>query len=255
MKNFILKFLGYSLVAISLLALIGLGSEISEGTSSLDEDWVVLLVILIIASLGVSLLRMNSVAVGNLLLSHSIKKNEKMVEKIGSLEDAIKVFDAQYDKEKSSNIYVGNNIIGECLVNHKKKHKALNGGEKPLLILNSKKSLLTKLFPFTGFVITDKNIYFATLKRSFVTGIFPFKEKPNSIPLEYVTSFQIGEHDTCFGTAYVGHNLMINGQVLGLARLGYGMLYDDKALEYINGLSQYLFDEGFLYEKPQKFSW
>jgi len=255
MKNIIIKFLGYSLVAISLLLLIVFVVGISDGSSSFGEDWGGLLGVLIIGALGISLLKINSIDIGNLLLAHSINKNEKMVEKISTLEDTIKVFDAQYNKEKSSNIYVGNSISEECLVNHKKKHKALNGSEKPLIVLNGKKSLLAKFFPLTGFVVTDKNIYFATLKRSFVTGIFPFKEKPGSIPLEYVTSFQIGEHDTCFGNAYVGHNLMINGQVLGLVRIGYSIAYDKKALEYINRLSQYLFDEGFFYEKPQEFSW
>jgi len=249
MKNIIIKLLAFIIIAIALLAFLGF---LIDDSSTFNQDWGGLIVFAAILAFGVSLLKVgsNTVDIEKVLLAHSINKNKKMVEKISTLEAAIEVFDAQYEKEKSSNIYILDNITEECLASHKEKHKALNSEEKPLFVLNGKKHSRT------GFVITDKNIYFATVKRAFVSGFYPFKENPSSIPLEYVTSFQIGERDACFGNVYIGHSLMINGQVLGLVRLGYGnLLCDDKALEYINELSQYLFDEGFFCEKPQEFSW
>jgi hypothetical protein len=114
---------------------------------------------------------------------------------------------------------------------------------------------MAKLMPFTGFVITSKRIQFSVLKRSFFTGLYPFRVKLTTADLNKVNSFQIGEHDSCYGTAYVGHNLMINDQTLGLVRMGFSITYDEKALEYINGLSKYLFDNGYLTNEPKKFNW
>ena len=175
--------------------------------------------------------------------------------KISDLEKAIKEFDLKYVNEKSKNVYVINAINDECLVNHQKKYLKLDNDEKPLLVLNGKKSLLAKLMPFTGFVVTSKKIHFSLLKRSFFTGLYPFREKPRNLNLESVDSFQIGEHDSCMGSAYVGHDLRINNQTLGLVRLGFSIEYDEEALNYINELSKYLFDNGFLSNPPKEFKW
>ena len=177
------------------------------------------------------------------------------MKKINDLEKAIKEFDLKYVNEKSKNIYVLNLINEECLINHKKKYLKLGSDEKPLLVFNGKKSLIAKLMPFSGFVLTNKQIHFALLKRSFFTGLYPFREKPRSLNLESVDSFQIGEHDSCMGSAYVGHDLRINNQTLGLVRLGFSIEYDENALEYINGLSKYLYDNGFLSNEPKEFKW
>jgi len=174
--------------------------------------------------------------------------------RINKLEEAIKEFDLKYTNEKSKNVIVLDAVDEKYLVYHKKKNLRFDSDEKPLLVLNPKKSF-TLTWGFTYFVITNKYIHFALLKRSFFTSLFFLKEKPDRIKLESVDSFQIGEHDSCFGTAYIGHDLRINNQTLGLVRLGFSMFYDDKALNYINELSQYLFDNGLLSNPPKEFIW
>lgn len=255
MKKIILKLIGIGLVCFGILLLIGFVAQLSEGKPMDKGDWYLLVVTLIFPlGLGISLLRSSSIPIGEIMKAHSLKKSEKMVENISKLEEAIREFDAKYEGKKSANIFMGSTISSEILKGHIKKHASLASEEKPLFILNGVTSVYRKLFAFTGFVITDKNIYFATLKRSFFTGLFPFKEEPSSIPLEYVTGLQIGKHDACYGTAYVGHDLMINGQVLGLVRLGFGMFYDSEAGEYINALSQFLYENNFFTLQPSKIS-
>ena len=175
--------------------------------------------------------------------------------KINEFENALKRFDLKYVKEKSQNVFILDKINNECLMEHQRKYLQLEKDETPIFILNGKKNLISKLIPFTGFVITNKNFHFTLLKNSFFTGIIPFREKPRYLPLKSINDFQIGEHDACFGTAYVGHDLMINNQSLGLVRLGFSVTYEEKALEYINAFSQFLFEEGFLNNAPKNFDW
>lgn len=250
MKKIILKIFGIGLVGVGILLLIGIAA------SPMDKGaWYLLIFTLVFPiGLGISLLRFKTVAIGDILKAHSLNKSEKMVENISKLEEAITEFDVKYEGKKSANIFIQSAISSEILAAHIKKHPLFTGEEKPLLVLNGVTSVYKKLFPFTGFVITDKNIYFSTSKRSLFTSLFPFKEKPGSIPIEYVTGLQIGKHDACYGTNYVGHDLMINGQVLGLVRLGFSMSYDSETGEYINALSQFLYDNNFFTLAPSKIS-
>ena len=185
-----------------------------------------------------------------------MKNNHGMEMKSSNdLESSIREFDSKYPKEKSVNIFIIDDITAEHLSEHNKRYLSLDNDEKPLLLLNGKKGLMAKLMPFSGFVLTNKKIHFSLLKRSFLTGLYPFREKPRNLKIESVDSFQIGEHDACFGTAYTGHDLRINDEALGLVRLGFSIEYDDKALSYINKLSGSLFDSGLLRNSPKEFSW
>ena len=83
----------------------------------------------------------------------------------------------------------------------------------------------------------------------------PLSEKPRKLNLESIDSFQIGEHDSCFGSTYVGHDLVVNEKPLGLVRLGFGLMYDEEALVYINELSKFLFENGFLKSTPKEYKW
>ena len=51
------------------------------------------------------------------------------------------------------------------------------------------------------------------------------------IPLSEIESMAIGDHDICFGSAYTGHKLLVNGQVKGLLRMGGGMEYDETLID------------------------
>jgi len=174
--------------------------------------------------------------------------------KINDLEKAIKEFDLKYVSGKSKNISVLNEITEKQIHFHiSKLHLNLDKDEKPLVLVNTKKGV--RLYGFSGFVLTNKKIHFSLTKRFFFASFLPLSEKPQQLILESIDSFQIGEHDACFGSAYVGHDLVINEKPLGLVRLGFGLMYDEKALVYINELSKYLFDNGFLSNEPKEFKW
>jgi len=50
--------------------------------------------------------------------------------------------------------------------------------------------------------------------------------------------------------------LEINNKKLGLVRLGFkSFLYDDKALKYINDLSMFLYEKGYLTNAPKVYRW
>lgn len=176
------------------------------------------------------------------------------MEKYHELENEIIEFDKMYPNKRSKNIVIGNNVSDKTLTTfHRTLKFELQHEEKILLLLNPKKGII--FYGFTGVVITNMRIFVSPLKRSFFASLIPLRAKTASIPLAQINSFQIGEHDTCFGTAYVGHNFMINGIVLGLVRLGVAVLYDEEARNYINILSSYLHELGYLKEKPVEYIW
>ncbi|MCG6191373.1 hypothetical protein [Maribellus maritimus] len=176
------------------------------------------------------------------------------MEKINQLEGAIREFDTKYVLEKSPNISVLNDITEKQIHFHKSKlHLNLDRDEKPLVLVNTKKGV--RLYGFSGFVLTNKKIHFSLTKRFYFASFLPLSEKPRKLNLESIDSFQIGEHDSCFGSTYVGHDLVINEKTLGLVRLGFGLMYDEEALVYINELSKFLFENGFLKSTPKEYRW
>lgn len=129
----------------------------------------------------------------------------------------------------------------------------LEKNEMPLILVNKPKFLQQK----TAMLITNKNIYYKVLKRSFWTSITQTFAKPfvQVAPFSSIIHFQIGEHDACFGTAYVGHNLEINQESVGLLRMGGGVFLNENIINYINSLSEYLVDKGALKTKPKEYAW
>ena len=121
--------------------------------------------------------------------------------------------------------------------------------EKPLVML-CKSGMF---FMHTKLLITDRHIYYKCLKDSFWTGIFGSLLGINEgkIGWDKVSCLEIADHDLCFGSAYVGHQLKINGEVLGLVRMGSGIYYDEDAIKYLNGLFDFLFKCGILSRGPK----
>jgi hypothetical protein len=174
--------------------------------------------------------------------------------KANELEKSIKEFDIKYDRKRSNMLFILEDITQEHIEFHSKMYLKLEVGEKPLLMLNGKPKIsasLTALHKrtFSGFLITNKKIHFTSFKRSYFSSVLLFREKPNSFTLETVDSFQMGERDNCFGNNYFGHDLIINNMAQGL------VFCEDKALEYINSLSNYLFQNGFLKTEIKEYSW
>lgn len=127
--------------------------------------------------------------------------------------------------------------------------------EHPLILVNKKKFLMNG--KNNGLLITDRGIHFRVFPRAFFTSITMIWKKPieGFSSFEQMRHFQIGEHDACFGTAYVGHNLEIDHMVKGLVRMGTGIEYSEEIIEYINGLAEYLVSKHILLDSPQEYAW
>ena len=54
------------------------------------------------------------------------------------------------------------------------------------------------------------------------------------IPLKQIHNIAIGRHDACIGTAYVGHQLLINGKNMGLLRMGGSVEFNEKAINELS---------------------
>lgn len=129
-----------------------------------------------------------------------------------------------------------------------------NQNEKPLLLLY-KKSLFFDLK--TRLLITDKQIYFKAFPDTFWAGLFGIFMKKNEgcQNIQGLNYLEIAEHDHCFGEAYVGHQLKINDEVIGLIRMGTGVMYDEDAILYLNGLFDTFADNGIIKNRVRKYSW
>lgn len=111
----------------------------------------------------------------------------------------------------------------------------LQPDEKPLLAVNKKIIGTVGGYGWTGILITDKNIYYRLLKDAFWSSVIAIPNK-GRIAMGQVFSMQIGNHDGCLGTAYIGHQLLVNGKVLGLLRMGGAIEFDDKLIDILRGL-------------------
>jgi len=132
----------------------------------------------------------------------------------------------------SKNVFTGDNITAELIEKHCNRYGITCQEEQPILIVND--SIVGSFggYGWTGLMITDKTLYYKCTKDSFLSGLVALSSK-GIIPLEQVHTIAIGHHDTCFGTAYVGHQLVINNEVMGLLRMGGSIEYDEKAISQL----------------------
>ena len=98
-------------------------------------------------------------------------------------------------------------------------------GEKILLLTNKVQENFLGYFR-TGIVITEKAVYCRLQADTFFSTLTLNRSK-KAIPLAEVKSMSIGRTDRCYGTSYEGHQLLVNGKVVGLIRMGAGMGADD----------------------------
>ena len=133
---------------------------------------------------------------------------------------------------KTDCILVGDKLTTDIIT---KSGMKFDNDEKPLLLLY-KKSLF---YDFkTRILITDKNIYYKALPDAFLIGLTcNFAKKiEGKFNLQNLKCLEIGEHDHAIGSAYVGHQLKVNNDVVGLIRMGTDIEYDEEAINYLNGL-------------------
>lgn len=145
------------------------------------------------------------------------------------LEKAIAMLKEQH-RELSKNPYLEGNIPDKVLERHTKWYAPIGSDEKVLFVVNYKIPGTAGKYGWTGMLVTDKAVYYRCLKNSFFSSLVAIAQT-GIIPLSEIESMAIGDHDICFGTAYTGHKLLVNGQVKGLLRMGGGMEYDEKLID------------------------
>ena len=143
-------------------------------------------------------------------------------------------------------------ITPKVLSRHEKAYAAKVPG-KPLMALNRGRPI--GFYTFTGLLLTDEALAFKTVRDFAFSSIWWFKGRKEVMPLREVRSFQIGRHDRCLGTNYIGHQLLVNGEVMGLVRMGGGITFDEKPLRAINGFAQFLFEKGVADAAPKEYAW
>ena len=141
----------------------------------------------------------------------------------------------------------------------------LQQGETPLLALKTWMNVTDKIGSFakskfgglsgvTSFLqkskmgtmmITDRRMVWVRLRSdTFGAGLALVGTINGEIALEAIQSANIGDHDHCIGTAYMGHQLVVNGQVVGLLRMGAGVVFDEETIDYLNKLFETCFGKG-----------
>ena len=153
-----------------------------------------------------------------------------------NLENAILNY-AKSSQSKSKSVFLAGDIPAKVLDCHKKRHAAFEPSEKVLMAVNHKIIGSFGGYMWSGLLVTYSRLYFKCIKDSFLSGLVPLSTK-DSLPLMEINSIEIGEHDGCFGTAYIGHQLIINNEVKGLLRMGGDMMYDEKMIDELNSLFQ-----------------
>ncbi len=153
------------------------------------------------------------------------------------LENAVKTYQ-ESSLQKSKKLFLLDAIPAKTLNVHKEIYANIPVGERAMVLFGHVGAIRIGSWGCTGVVITDKKLYYRTLKDAFLTSITNKKGEEGSISLEKIKDLRIGEHDHCYGTNYVGHQLIINGIVLGLVRMGSGIMYDEEMMDGINQLGK-----------------
>ena len=138
--------------------------------------------------------------------------------KIENIQKAIETYCASH-LPKCKQIYLGDNIPQEQIAAHKKHYAPMSDDEKVLLLVDKIPMGWRGSF-FMGLCITDRFVYYKLMKDTFFA---PYQKKIKGVmPIENVTSIDIGSDDHAIGTNYDGHQLLINGSVIGLLKMGNG---------------------------------
>ena len=149
-----------------------------------------------------------------------------------------------YSGKATKSIRFGSEIPNQLIEKHKKKYLDMSSDEEVLVLLEGQRFGGA----FTGVTITNRKIHYQTLKKSIFTSVLQWwlKGPKGSKVIADLESIEIAEHDTCLGTSYIGHELRINDEILGYVRMGKGILYDQDAKEFLNGLFNHFAQNGIL---------
>lgn len=149
--------------------------------------------------------------------------SEKLIEKINEFKSS--------GLQPCKKIWMLDDITEKVIAKHIKKYAFLDGVEKPLVVVGTGSKGYSKM------TITDKNIYCRLTPDSFWAGFYPLT-KPYTFPLKDIKSIEIGDLDSCFGSQYIGNQIIINGEVIGLLRMGENLCCDDQAIDQLTYIWQ-----------------
>jgi len=150
------------------------------------------------------------------------------------------------DMKGPSEVAFMDEITPAILVGHGKYAKGLTSqSEKPLLVINTTFADAGSGVG-TGAVLTTHNLYYSLrpAKMSLIGG-FGLADIVGCMPVKDIQALSIGSSSNGYGGAYNGHEFFLNGQKLGLLRMGTGACWDDEALECSQELSGKLTAEVF----------
>jgi hypothetical protein len=172
----------------------------------------------------------------------------------GDLTPIIMEYFDNYSGKTSKNIRFGNEIPNQLLEKHKKRYLDLSSDEQVLVLLEGQYRFGGA---FTGLAITNKRIHYFTLKKSIFTSMLQWwlKGPKGSKIIADLESIEIAQLDSCLGTSYVGHELRINDEILGYVRMGRGVMYDQNAKEFLNGLFNHFAQHGILEREVNSYWW
>lgn len=151
---------------------------------------------------------------------------------VDNLTKSVLEYIAKYSAN-SKNVFTRTNLTPKIIEKHRKRYAHILNDEIPLLAVNDTIFGTIGGYAWSGLIITNKKLHYKCIKDTVISGLIALSNK-GSIPIDNIHSIAIGEHDCCFGTAYMGHQLIINGKVIGLLRMGGSTLFDE---ETINDLS------------------
>ena len=159
-----------------------------------------------------------------------------------------------YSGKASKSIRSGSEIPNQIIEKHKKKYLDISSDEEVLVLLEGQYRFGGA---FTGLAITNKRIHYHTLKKSIFTSMLQWwlKGPKGSTVIADLESIEIAELETCLGASYIGHELRINDEILGYVRMGRGVMYDQNAKEFLNGLFNHLAQNGILEREVNSYWW
>lgn len=149
------------------------------------------------------------------------------------LASAVKAY-ADSHRVKSKSVFLLDDV-DSVIELHKRRYAAVSQDERPLLAVNKSIPGCVGGYGWSGLLLTDRKVYWRCLKDSFFSSLVALSVK-GGMPLDAVRSIAIGKHDHCYGTNYVGHQLVVNGRVIGLLRMGGGILYDEDAINELTDI-------------------
>lgn len=171
----------------------------------------------------------------------NLKQNQAELSASELLQESIKSYLASHAKCYKSVKLAGDTLTGEVVAKHA-YYAQPNSNEKPLMAVGIA-NFVTKYFNLHGtLLVTDRFLYYKLVNAA--GSLFPMvkwftKRSTGIIPLSSIKEFRIGTDIMTLDGNYFGHEVIVNGSVLGLVT--FGGLNRDGAAEEVNQILSRVF--------------